>query len=428
MFLFRLLYNSVRFGIRLMLVGIFSVAIGLVAYTFFWLPDVAFLKEKNPETTAFMEQARARYRSAGLRTRIRYTWVPLDKISPHLVDAVLVAEDDRFFQHNGFDLVEIQRSIEENIRENRWARGGSSISQQLAKNLFLTPTKNLRRKFDEMLITWKLETTLTKNRILEIYLNVVDWGGGCFGAQEAALFYFSKKASALSQDEAASLAARLPNPDLLNSEKGEDRLKSREGMILARLKGKGPGELHGTSVVARQTRQKKETSPAPVRGISPTVTSTREMVGQVTQIGNDLKDKLGEFIGKLDAYPLGGIAGSSEEKPQAGWKPLAPQSSVEDSPSHKEKIADSRLKNEAPINSGLRGNGDSLAISSLQPIPRKGDSGTPSQARLSPQKAQSEQPEGQKEPEIKKEEPKPDVPRSRRLKESLQRLEQALGK
>jgi monofunctional biosynthetic peptidoglycan transglycosylase len=138
--------------------------------------------------------------------------VPLSRISPFLVKAVIIAEDDKFWKHEGFDFEAIEKAVETNIRKKKIKFGGSTISQQLAKNLYLTPSKNPSRKLKEALITWRMERALSKRRILEIYLNVVEWGEGIFGAETAAAHYFGKPASALNADESSRLAVALPNP------------------------------------------------------------------------------------------------------------------------------------------------------------------------------------------------------------------------
>jgi monofunctional biosynthetic peptidoglycan transglycosylase len=149
-------------------------------------------------------------------TRIQQIWVPIGRISPFLVKAVLIAEDDKFFRHEGFDYESIQRAVEKDLQAGKFKFGGSTISQQLARNLYLSPEKNLLRKMAEAIITWKMEGTLSKKRILEVYLNVVEWGEGIFGTEAASRHYFGKPAIDLSPQEAARLAAVLPNPRKYN--------------------------------------------------------------------------------------------------------------------------------------------------------------------------------------------------------------------
>ena len=148
--------------------------------------------------------------------RIQQAWVSLGQISPYLVKAVLIAEDDKFWKHEGFDFESIQKAIEKDLQAGRFKFGGSTISQQLARNLYLSPEKSLFRKAAEAVLTWKMERALSKKRILEIYLNVVEWGEGIFGAEAAARHHFGKSARDLSPEEAARLAAVLPNPRRYN--------------------------------------------------------------------------------------------------------------------------------------------------------------------------------------------------------------------
>jgi monofunctional biosynthetic peptidoglycan transglycosylase len=148
----------------------------------------------------------------GKKIVIRQNWVPLSLISPYLVKAVLIGEDDKFYRHEGFDFEAIRKAVEKDIKEKRFKFGGSTISQQLAKNLYLTPSRNPVRKVKEAILTWRIERTLSKKRILEIYLNVVEWGEGIFGIEAASRHYYGKAASSLGSEESARLAAVLPNP------------------------------------------------------------------------------------------------------------------------------------------------------------------------------------------------------------------------
>jgi len=140
------------------------------------------------------------------------SWVPLSRISPYLIKAVLIAEDDKFWRHEGFDYEAIQRAIEKDLKAKKFKSGGSTITQQLARNLFLSPEKSLIRKISEAVITWRMEKVLSKRRILELYLNVAEWGEGIFGVDAASRHYYGKSSSELTPEEAARLAAILPNP------------------------------------------------------------------------------------------------------------------------------------------------------------------------------------------------------------------------
>ena len=177
------------------------------------VPDVSRLKKENPKKTAFMEYREREWKKEGKNYRIQQKWVPLSQISPFLIKAVLIAEDDKFWSHEGFDYEAIQKAIEKDVKTKKFKFGGSTISQQLAKNLYLSPTKNPLRKFREALITWRMEKVLTKKRILEIYLNVVEWGDkGIFGIETASQYYYGKSASTLTPEESVRLATVLPNP------------------------------------------------------------------------------------------------------------------------------------------------------------------------------------------------------------------------
>ncbi len=189
---------------------------GLALYLFL-VPDVSRLKKENPKKTSFMEYREREWLRQGKKYKIQQKWAPLSRISPYVVKAVLIAEDDKFWRHEGFDYEAIQKAVEKDIRAKKFKLGGSTISQQLAKNLYLSPEKNPIRKIREAIITWRMEKTLTKKRILELYLNVVEWGdAGIFGIESASRHYYGKPASALSPEDAARLAAVLPNPRKFN--------------------------------------------------------------------------------------------------------------------------------------------------------------------------------------------------------------------
>ena len=187
------------------------LAVGFVGFYCVY-PDVSKLKKMNPKKTSFMEYREDQWQSKGKKLTIQKRWVSLPNISPYLVKAIIIAEDDKFWSHHGFDMDAIQKALEKNIEKGQLKFGGSTISQQLVKNLYLTPTKNPVRKLKEAIITWRVEQTISKRRILELYLNVVEWGSGIFGAEMASQHYFGKPAALLTAEEAAKLAAVLPNP------------------------------------------------------------------------------------------------------------------------------------------------------------------------------------------------------------------------
>ncbi|WP_407276061.1 monofunctional biosynthetic peptidoglycan transglycosylase [Halothiobacillus sp. DCM-1] len=205
----------------------------LVQGWFFW--QVWQLRTEHPTTTAFMRERLALVRAVNPRAALRQQWVAYDAIAPVLKRAVVASEDDRFMQHHGFDWTGIQEALQKNWAEGEYAAGGSTISQQLARNLFLTPDKTLWRKGEEAIITVMLEATLSKRRILELYLNVVEWGDLLYGIGAASAYYFHKPASALSSSEAALLAAMLPNPRFYQDNLGARGLNRRASSIAARM-------------------------------------------------------------------------------------------------------------------------------------------------------------------------------------------------
>ncbi|MBO0800483.1 MAG: monofunctional biosynthetic peptidoglycan transglycosylase, partial [Blastocatellia bacterium] len=170
------------------------------------------LRDKNPSTTNLIELRVESVIDSGGKPRIVQKWIPYQNISPQLVRAVLIGEDIRFFHHSGIDWMGVRLAIEKNWKEKRFVRGGSTITQQLAKNLFLSPARNPLRKLHEMLIAWEMEQILGKRRILEIYLNVIEWGDGIYGAEAAARHYFGISAASLDTDQAVFLSAIIPAP------------------------------------------------------------------------------------------------------------------------------------------------------------------------------------------------------------------------
>jgi monofunctional biosynthetic peptidoglycan transglycosylase len=194
------------------IVGILISAVFLNIGVYFVYPDVSKLKKLSPKKTAFMEYREKEWEKQGKKRKISRQWVPLSQVSPYVVKAVIIAEDDKFWSHEGFDYDAIQKAIEKDIKKKKFMFGGSTISQQLAKNLYLSPSKNPVRKIKEAILTWRIENNLSKKRIIELYLNVAEWGEGLFGIEAAARRYYGKTASALTAKEAARLASVLPNP------------------------------------------------------------------------------------------------------------------------------------------------------------------------------------------------------------------------
>jgi monofunctional biosynthetic peptidoglycan transglycosylase len=201
-----------RQGLRTAALVLLVAIVLYLAWEVWQWPDVAALAHRPPATTAFIERSRAQQRAAGRPGRVAWTWVEYGRISPHLKRAVLVAEDVNFFSHRGFDTSEIGQALREALETGEVPRGASTITQQLAKNLWLSPSRNPVRKAREALLTWQLEHTLSKRRMLELYLNVVEFGPAVHGAEAASRRYFDKAAADLNEAEAAQLAAALPRP------------------------------------------------------------------------------------------------------------------------------------------------------------------------------------------------------------------------
>jgi monofunctional glycosyltransferase len=212
-----------------------AIGFAVLAYVYLTLPDVRPLKTSNPTTTAFMELRDREARDKGRTPRRVQRWVGYSHISPHLKRAVLVAEDDAFWQHEGVDFDQLEQSLQLDWARGQLLRGASTITQQLAKNLYLSPSRNPVRKLRELIIARRLEAELKKTRILELYLNVIEWGDGVYGAEAAARTYFLIPAASLGPEQSALLAGAVVNPRLLNPARPTARLLSRERLILRRL-------------------------------------------------------------------------------------------------------------------------------------------------------------------------------------------------
>ncbi|MGH7765861.1 MAG: monofunctional biosynthetic peptidoglycan transglycosylase [Candidatus Binatia bacterium] len=208
-----------------------SVVLGFLAYEYVTLPDVAPLKKRNPRTTALIELRDKEYSSRGRRPVRQQIWVPYDLVSEHLKKAIVISEDASFFSHRGVDFYELKEAFWKDWETGQLKRGGSTITMQLARNLYLSPSKNPMRKLREIAIAFQLERELSKKRIFELYLNVVEWGHGIYGAEAAARHYLGKPAGALTPADAATLAGLLPSP----RSPGEKGLLFRRNLILSRM-------------------------------------------------------------------------------------------------------------------------------------------------------------------------------------------------
>ena len=225
--------------IKLLLLFLVLFFVGDIGRYFFY-PNVEQLATENPTKSVFMEYREAEWEREGLYDKtIVQQWVPLKKVSQNLIKAVLIGEDDKFWQHEGFDYQAMERALEKNLIAKKFKMGGSTISQQLAKNLYLSPSKNPIRKVKEAILTWRIEKTLTKRRILELYVNVAEWGDGIFGVGAASRHYYGVTPSQLSAHQAARLTAALPNP-LRFSPTGSSRyVQRRSNLIYAIMRKRG---------------------------------------------------------------------------------------------------------------------------------------------------------------------------------------------
>jgi monofunctional biosynthetic peptidoglycan transglycosylase len=219
------------------------IVVMALSYHALILYRITRLRHSNPTTTNLMELRADSAIDRGGTPKKRQSWIPYQRISPYLVRAVLVGEDVRFFRHSGIDWTGVHLAIKKNWEEKRFVRGGSSISQQLAKNLFLSPARNPLRKLHEMIIAWEMEQILGKRRILEIYLNVIEWGDGIYGAEAAARHYFGVSATSLGPEQAAFLSAIIPAPLRgYTSNHYSSYIRSRMNMISTRMRYPIPAE------------------------------------------------------------------------------------------------------------------------------------------------------------------------------------------
>lgn len=216
----------------------FFLLLLFVAYLLF-VPNLSRLKKENPRKTALMEYREKASREIRKRFRVDQRWVSFSKISPYLVKAVLIAEDDKFWRHEGFDYEAIQKALEKDLKAKKFKFGGSTITQQLARNLYLSPEKSLIRKISEAVITWRMEKVLSKKRILELYLNVAEWGDGIFGVEAASRHYYGKPSFELAPEEAARLASVLPNPRKYNPAGDQRYVINRSNLIYSIMVRRG---------------------------------------------------------------------------------------------------------------------------------------------------------------------------------------------
>ena len=262
--------------LKRVVIAIVVILLAIVAWEWITFPDVARLATENPTTTAFMNQRRAELRAEGKDDHLLYQWVPYGRISPYLRRGVLVAEDNAFYEHNGVDVKGFEEALRKDWERKKMTHGGSTITQQLAKNLWLSPSRNPLRKIQEYFLARSLERHLSKKRILELYLNVVEMGERVYGAEAAARYYFHEPASALTPPQAALLAGCLPNPRIMNPGAPNKRLRWRQRMVLSRMRRWG-------YLFEKDVLTSKPPAPPPAPAPAPPPTTTTEAPTQTTE-------------------------------------------------------------------------------------------------------------------------------------------------
>lgn len=228
--MFKKLFLIILFAALSIIAGA-GIWFGLWLYS---LPDTEDLKKADLGISIKVKDARGRQKDwiVGVKNP---SWLPLNQVSPYLIEAVISAEDDAFFEHEGFDFEELKNSIKADLKKKRFARGASTITMQVARNLYLTKEKTMSRKLKEAYLTYRIENILTKERILELYLNIAEWGPGIYGIGHAAQYYFGKSPSELDLSEASLLAVILPNPRYFNPYVKMARVEKRQNYLLTRM-------------------------------------------------------------------------------------------------------------------------------------------------------------------------------------------------
>ena len=226
--LLRRLWRGLLWLLLALLLALLAWQGSLYARIWWWV-------DHNPASTSFMDQRLGAMRAKDANARLKHQWVTYPRIAQSLKLAVIAAEDTSFVDHEGFDWKGIEKALEKNQKKGKVVAGGSTITQQLAKNLFLSGERSYWRKGQEAVIAWMIESQMDKQRILEIYLNVVEWGNGVFGAEAAARHYFNISAAQLSREQAARLAAMLPRPQFYDRNRNSEYLAKRVPVILGRM-------------------------------------------------------------------------------------------------------------------------------------------------------------------------------------------------
>ena len=215
--------------------GVMALLVLILLWNIWMLLHIVAWRWVNPTNTSFMSTQLNRLQASNPAAQLEYQWVDYDKISPNLKRALVASEDAKFLDHEGFDWEGLQTAWEKNIKKGRIVAGGSTITQQLAKNLFLSSSRNPLRKIEEAVLTVMIEGILDKQRIFEIYLNVIEWGDGVFGAQAAAQHYYKTNASKLSAGQAAKLAAMVTNPRYFDKNRSDRRLLRKSAIVQRRM-------------------------------------------------------------------------------------------------------------------------------------------------------------------------------------------------
>jgi len=254
---------------------------------YFVFPWVGSLAKSSPEKTAFMKHREKMWEKEGVNKKITKIWVPLSRISPYVMKAVIIAEDDKFWSHEGFDFEAMQKALEKDLKKKKFKAGGSTISQQLAKNLYLSPSKNPIRKVKEAILTWRMEKNLSKRRIMELYLNLAEWGDGVFGIEAAARKHFGKSAAALGPREAAVLAAILPNPIRYSPHGGSKYVAYRSERIYQIMVRRGIVIPEYEEVISETTDESEEETEEQIEESVPEVTEQESAPVQQTEEQKD---------------------------------------------------------------------------------------------------------------------------------------------
>jgi monofunctional glycosyltransferase len=224
--------NALRLVLKWLGIALGLALAALLILQLWFFGHVLWYKDHNPESTSFMRAQHEVLKDKKPDIRLRHQWIAYAKISKHLKNAVLAAEDANFTEHDGVDWDSIEAAYEKNLKKGKIMRGGSTITMQLAKNLFLSGERSYLRKAQELVITYMIEAVMNKERILEVYLNVAEWGVGVFGCEEGARHYFNISAAQLSSAQAARMAAMLPRPRFYDVNRASRYLARRTGMIM----------------------------------------------------------------------------------------------------------------------------------------------------------------------------------------------------